>query len=157
MEKKLELFENFLIALCFLQLCIVVLVQIVSREIIGLAIGWTLELTRYSYIWLVFIGMAAGIKNNDHISMTFLRDKCPKKLRFFFIVLSDIFFLIFSGYVLKYGIIFSLQHFWSKKMTTALNIPFSLVSLIIPISFLLATIHLLIKLFKYWDKRNIYL
>ena len=37
-------------------------VQIFMRFILGSSLGWSEELARYCFIWLVFIGVSYGVK-----------------------------------------------------------------------------------------------
>lgn len=58
----------------------VVLMQVAGR-LLDRPFPWTEELTRAAFIWMVFIGMAAGMRQADSARVTVFMDLLPRALR----------------------------------------------------------------------------
>ena len=43
--------------------------QVASRYLLGSSIGWTEEVARYLFIWLVFLGASAAIRRRIHVAV----------------------------------------------------------------------------------------
>lgn len=74
----------------------IVLLQIVSRDILGIPVKWTEELSRVLIAWLTFVGASAVAKINGHPRVTLLRSSAA---RFWLDVFAD----VCSAVLLLYG------------------------------------------------------
>jgi len=59
--------EEIVLSLLFVNMCGFVLTQIVSRYVFRSPLLYTEEVSRYSYIWICFFGMAMATKLKNHI------------------------------------------------------------------------------------------
>jgi TRAP-type C4-dicarboxylate transport system permease small subunit len=59
--------EEIVLSLLFVNMCGFVLIQIVSRYVFRSPLLYTEEVSRYSYIWICFFGMAMATKLKNHI------------------------------------------------------------------------------------------
>jgi TRAP-type C4-dicarboxylate transport system permease small subunit len=59
--------EEIVLSLLFVNMCCFVLIQIVSRYVFRSPLLYTEEVSRYSYIWICFFGMAMATKLQNHI------------------------------------------------------------------------------------------
>jgi TRAP-type C4-dicarboxylate transport system permease small subunit len=71
----LKAFLERLNALVLLSLFGVALASVVFRTVLGLSASWTEELGQYAFIFLVFIGAAAAVADDGHISITSFVDR----------------------------------------------------------------------------------
>jgi C4-dicarboxylate transporter, DctQ subunit len=58
----------------------VVLLQVAGR-LLGHPVSWTEELTRAAFMWMIFIGMAAGMRHADSARVTVFMQLLPPALR----------------------------------------------------------------------------
>ena len=59
--------------------------QVFSRYVIDVPAVWTEEIGRYSFINMVFIGSAIGVRRNTHFGVTLLTDMMSQKTKIFYI------------------------------------------------------------------------
>jgi C4-dicarboxylate transporter DctQ subunit len=142
MGDKIGTLEKLLSVVTLGSICILVALQITSREVLSLSLGWTEELTRYAFIWLVFIGMSANVRNDEHIAMTYFANLFHGRLRKFLLCAKDISFLFFCGFVVFYGVRLCWKQYGWGRTIASLDVPIFVVTIAIPISFLLAAVHL---------------
>ncbi len=53
----------------------VVFTQVVLRYAFSSGFNWAEEASRYLFLWLVFLGIALGVKRKSHIAVTMIIDK----------------------------------------------------------------------------------
>ncbi len=99
-----------------------VTLQVFTR-IIGRSFSWTEEVARYSFVWLVMIGMSYATKNHLHIRMEVILALLHGKKRSCFEILLQMFALCICGY-LFYLCLDYIQFSYMKK-APALNITMS--------------------------------
>ncbi|MCJ7813844.1 MAG: TRAP transporter small permease, partial [Candidatus Atribacteria bacterium] len=66
-----------------------------SRSLIG-----AIDMSKYLFIWLVFIGISYGIKIDEHFKITEIVDKFPDKLQMIIKKIITILILVFFSVVL---------------------------------------------------------
>lgn len=89
--------SDILLGLITATLLIAVLLQIISRPL-NFSTVWTEELTRYLFIWMVFIGVAVGFRNDESPRISFFISLFPQKVQKYFtitnVILTIIFFIL---------------------------------------------------------------
>jgi len=73
MKSFLEKLNAFLLLLMFA----VTLLQIVARVILKESSVWSEELARFLFVWIVFVGAAALVRDENHIRITVLTGRLP--------------------------------------------------------------------------------
>ncbi|GAF20685.1 LOW QUALITY PROTEIN: TRAP-type C4-dicarboxylate transport system, small permease component [Bacillus sp. JCM 19047] len=113
--------EEVLLVIILSTMVIAIFLQIVMRFVLGTSLGWSEELARYSFIYLVFIGVSYGVKQEKHIRidtiLSFLNEK--KQVILSFIVYS--LFLLFSIFIIVYGGAMSIEIFRLGQVTPGLE------------------------------------
>ncbi len=97
-----------------------VAIQVVSR-LFQQSLPWTEEITRYLFIWTVFLGLAAGFRSAEHTRITLLLHVVPRRLR---AVAAHIYFLagaVFFSIVAFTGWRLVVQQFQSGESSPALG------------------------------------
>ncbi len=87
---------------CFVTMIIVMLIQVFTRYVFNHPLPWTEELSRFSYIWAIFLGAILAQRSKSHMTVTILIEKLPSKARLVLEVLTDLFSALVMGIVL-YG------------------------------------------------------
>ncbi|MQA83564.1 MAG: TRAP transporter small permease subunit [Streptosporangiales bacterium] len=72
-----SLFEYFGLA-CLAAVVLMVIWQIASRELRSVTPTWSEESSRILLIWIGFLGIALGVRERAHISITILVSRLPK-------------------------------------------------------------------------------
>jgi len=68
-------------AFCFATIFAVNVVNIICRTFFGFSILWTTDFSLLMAAWTMLLAMAVLIYRSDHITVTFLVDKMPLKVR----------------------------------------------------------------------------
>ena len=125
---------------CLLSVMVVVIsAQIIMRFILGSSIGWSEELARYCFIWLVFIGISYGVKKQRHISIDAIYRLLKGKQRVILHIIVNLLFLSFAVMLLIYGGKISTQIYLWGQSSPALQINMGLVYLAAPVGMLLTS------------------
>ncbi|MDE5415168.1 TRAP transporter small permease [Alkalihalobacterium chitinilyticum] len=138
---SINLTVNYLLIAIFIVLIVAVFCQVLFRFVINQPLAWTEELSRYSLVWVTFLGAAHAMGTKSHIGMSALVDKSPLLLRRFLIVVAALVSLGFFFIMIQQG--FNLVGRSMTQLSAVLRIPMGYVYLVIPISGILLAINLL--------------
>lgn len=108
--------------------------QVFTRFVIKVPATWTEEIARYTFIYLVMIGAALGVKNSVHFGMTMLSDKLHGRARDLYqrFVINGI-ILICAVFLVYYGVEFTRMYGMNRVSPTFLT-PMAWVFGIVPFS-----------------------
>ena len=68
-----QLYDNFEEGACALFVAVMVLclfLQVAMRIAVGSSLAWTEELSRYSFLWAVYVGAALAVKRGGHVRIS---------------------------------------------------------------------------------------
>ncbi len=136
-------FEQVLCSLFLLTLVVLLFTQVVSRYVFSVSIPWTEELSRYVFLWMVFMGVSLGAKEGQHIRIIDHFKKLPKKVTIGIILFADLIWLTFNFIVVIEGFKLFVNMGQYGLFSAVLDWDLKYIFLVIPISFLLASIRIL--------------
>jgi len=122
--------------------------NVMARYLFGYSIQWAEELSRYSFIWVTFLGAALCSKHGRHIVIDFLILAISLRAKIILTILTDIIVAGFMFILIYYG--WTLAVFTTTPTATLL-IPMSWVLYVVPVSgviILFRTIENLVKSFR---------
>jgi TRAP-type C4-dicarboxylate transport system permease small subunit len=144
LDKQLE---EFLTAVIMAYFVFASVTQIFCRFILQSSVAWTDETARYSFIWMVFIGAAAAVKNRSHIRVDFLESLIKNPgAKIMISRLCQIVFLIFALCAMALGIKICASP--SVQTSPVLQIPFVYIYLALPVGMGLMSFRLLQSLYR---------
>lgn len=132
-------------------------IQVINRYVFGISLSWTEEVSRFTYVWAVYLGVSMGVKTGEHVRVTaHLKAIFPEKIYTKIIGLADLIWLLFSGMMLVASIQLIYSMFSFKFLSPSIGINMVWVYMIIPLLFLLMIIRLIQFYIKYFkgDKTN---
>jgi C4-dicarboxylate transporter DctQ subunit len=155
MKKILLNMEEYLLAVIFPIMTLIVFLNTIGRYSGLLSIPWAEEAARYLMVWLVFLGIATAAKRNAHFSVQVLFLLTPKflhkYLNLFIMVVTTLFCLCVGLLATK----FILNLFKMVQASPSLGLPMWIVYSALPLGLLLMafrTIQYYAKNFKtVWD------
>jgi TRAP-type C4-dicarboxylate transport system permease small subunit len=110
MEKLVELAEKFMklmewiivliASFAMVLLTIIVFGEVLSRYVFKIPFVFTTEITALLFPWMVFLGAVAVQIDNSHLSITFLKETLPTKIKHFLSYFEKLVMLFFSIYML---------------------------------------------------------
>ena len=121
-----------------------VITQTLSRYIFKFPIFWAEELSRYLMIWSCFLGAALAIRDDEHVALTFLEGRIPKKIRVFIRIFLIIMIMFFLFIFMKNG--FSLLSNQARQVSPGMRISMWIPFLALPVGGTLMFFEYLFKL-----------
>lgn len=94
-------FEPILIMVVFIVMSCLITLQVILRFFMGSGFAWGEEISKYMFVWITFLSIPYGFRNNRQISVNFLRDKIPETARKILVLVIDVTMLVLMGIYLK--------------------------------------------------------
>ena len=145
--KILDAVEERLGGFFLVFLFLIVLLQILARGV-GWNIVWTEESSRFLFIWIIFLGVSAGIKYDTHIGTNIFVNLLPKGMYKTAAVIKDILFFLFVCYMAKLSLSLLAMQLQFKQTAPATGFPIYFISIILPIGFMTSALRVLFKIIK---------
>lgn len=124
-------------------------IQVFSRYIFNFSIAWTEEISRFTFVWAVYMGVSMAARNNEHIRVVaHLNLLFPKSVSNKIVLIGDIITLVFSITLTVFGVqvLFSMIEFPFIAPVTGISMVW--IYTIIPVAFLSLSIRTLQVLFS---------
>ncbi len=134
MKKVIRIFDaviDWLSIFLISAVVIVVLLQILFRFVIQKPLSWSEELSRYLFIWIVYIGSYLCTKSNSHLGITYFVDILPTKIAKVVRTIANICLVIYMVVVIYFG--FSLSFRVMGQPSAVLRVPMGIVYMAIPL------------------------
>ncbi|WFF40077.1 TRAP transporter small permease [Salinicola endophyticus] len=77
----LKLTLEIAVGLLVLGVVFCVTANVFGRYVLNYSYTWAEEMSRVLFIWLVLLGAGVGSLGNEHVAVTFFRDKAPTALK----------------------------------------------------------------------------
>lgn len=138
--------EEYLGLLFLTIMCLSMFLQLFSRFIMSEPLVFTEEIMRYSYLWIVFLGISIALKHRNHIRIDFFLELLPAGLKKSITILINITSMAIFCFMVYWGILF--VDFTRMINSPALEISLMWVSIVIPLGYILAIIRTLQDLWR---------
>lgn len=135
----IDLLEDILVGVTLTGLFFTIILQIIGR-VVNHSFPWTEETTRYLFIWMMFIALAAGFNRAESSRVVIFLNMGPKWLKKFSEILYFVVVIGFFGFMVIYGGVLVQQQITMNEMGTALMIPMYIIGICVPISGVLGII-----------------
>ena len=143
--------EDWILAILVIGMVIVIMLQIIGR-VIGRPLPWTEETSRYLFLWMMFVALAAGFNRCESSRVTLLLQVGPKWLKKFSEILYAVCVIGFFIVMFIFGIEVVKQQAMLHEMGTALRIPMTVIGICQPIGAVLGIIGTLQSFLEYHGK-----
>ena len=132
-------------------LLLVVLLQVGGR-LMGVTLTWTEETTRFFFLWMMFLAVAAGFNRAESSRVVILVKMLPRPLQKVCTVLYYVVTLGFFAFMVKYGIDLTMQKLAFNEMATAVAVPKGAIMICVPLCGLLGIIGTIQSFLEYPHK-----
>ena len=112
---------------------VAIVVQIVGRWF-ATSLPWTEEMTRYSFVWMVYLGLGIGFRRVESARVTMFLHLFPKPFRYLAPLIYTVVSIGFFAVILFAGVQIVSQQVMMTERGAALDIPLWLVGLSIPVA-----------------------
>lgn len=102
---------------------IIIVVQVFFRYVLQNSLQWSEEIARYMFIWLIYIGIAYGVKLDKHIAVDAVYSFLPKKVKPFYALIGYVIFFIFAVIVVYYGVAVTANIAASGQISNGAHVP----------------------------------
>jgi len=140
--------EELLLTILSTVMVVVIFVQVVMRQL-NSSLSWSEELARFSFIWLIYIGISYGVKKQKHIKVDVVLVFLNQKGKVILNIISNVLFMAFAVFVIIYGFEIANKLLGFGQKSPALQIPMGLVYMSAPIGMGLTLIRLIQNLIKH--------
>jgi TRAP-type transport system small permease protein len=93
---------NFIVVFLFTVVVVVVFSQVIARYVAGSAISWADELSRFAFVWLVYLGGTITIREGKNVCFDLILESFhgkARKVMFTLVSLASALFLVFMTYL----------------------------------------------------------
>ncbi len=131
----------------------VTMYRVIMRFFFNMTPSWTEEFTCILVIWITLLGMAIGVRENLHLSITLFFDTLPEKIQKILVKLLYVAQLIFGLFLVVQGSLLSITQSRATMSVVRLHpftdqlMPNSILYLGLPVSGVLIIMYTLVHLF----------
>jgi TRAP-type C4-dicarboxylate transport system permease small subunit len=137
--------ERWALLVFYTMLVITMVVEVFRREIFAYSSIWGEEIVRFSFIYLVWIGASAAVKDRAHIRIDVLFHYLSNRGKIILYIFGDLIMLVVAIFAFYYSFEFSWE---STSVTDGLRLDKSWFSMAVPIGFALMLFRLLQSLYN---------
>lgn len=152
LDKYNKLEEHVLIASLVFTV-ILVFAQVIMRYVFNASLSWSEELTRYIFIWQIWLGASMGLREKKHIKVEVLQSILSTKAMQIMDIIANLIWMAACIYFAYGGTVLVLNLMEKNSISTALSIPLWTVYAALPFSSFIIVIRQALQLSE--DLKNI--
>jgi TRAP-type C4-dicarboxylate transport system permease small subunit len=141
---------KYAVAILFTGMVVLVFTNVVSRYFLNFAIAWTEEVSRFMFIWVVFLSAVLAYVNDEHLKLDILEKKLPEKTGQVVAVICDL-IVMYAIYLITAGGQNLAMQSWNW-LSPAISFSYGIVYLVVPICGGLMLLQTLLKLYYHVKK-----
>lgn len=150
--RALSKFNHFELVFANLSLALLVLVlgaQVFFRYVLHTGLGWTEEVSRFAFIWFVYISASLAAQRGTHIRVTLFIRWFPGG-RQYALLLADLIWIGFNVFVIWAGILLIERTLRFPVYSTSLFMPLAWMYTVIPLAHALMILRIVQRQLAYW-------
>ena len=101
--KLMDRTVNWLLALLMTAMTVVMTAQVWYRFVLNDPLTWSEELGRYLFVWISFLGAAAGVRYQMHLGIDLLRKVLPPNAYRLMVLLTNLAIQMFLAAIIYWG------------------------------------------------------
>jgi TRAP-type C4-dicarboxylate transport system permease small subunit len=125
LKKIYDAFEQYFCCAFFILIFLLLVVGVILRAFLGISFAWNIELSRYSFVWLTFVGAAYVRRDDGHIKIELFSNYIKKKLplwgRCVYWVITKLIVIVYLVLLIYFSYVLSVQT-WRFK-SQAMQMP----------------------------------
>ena len=136
-------------ALCVIFLAlmsIIIVAQVFCRYVLNSSLSWSEELSRYLFVWLIYVGISYGVKLDKHICVDAVYSFAPKGIKKYYAIVGYVLFLLFAIAMVYYGVLVVGMQITSGQVSPAMGLPMQYVYAAPVVGFTLTAIRMIQKI-----------
>lgn len=138
-----------LIVLSLSLMAILVFANVILRYIFDSGITWAEELSRYLFIWMIFLGAITVLQNKAHLSVDLITNAVSPGIRRILLIISNFLVLFTLMIILDGSWTMTLQNTHVNSPATGISMSYIYgIGVVMSLGMAIITINNIIKLFK---------
>ena len=142
-------FELVIANLSLVLLVAVLAAQVFFRYVLQTGITWSEEVSRFAFIWFVYISASLAAQRGTHIRVTLFTGLIPGGERVA-ILLADAIWVFFNAFIVVAGILLMRRMFQYPVYSTSLFLPVVWIYAVVPLAHALMIIRILERQWRCW-------
>jgi TRAP-type C4-dicarboxylate transport system permease small subunit len=135
-------FEKVLANGCLAGFAVVLALQVFYRYVLQQGLSWSEELSRFLFIWFVYISASYAVQRGTHIRVRVAVDLLPPRLASATRVLSDITWAAFNLVVVVSGVLLIRDMISHPVYSSSLIVPMAFIHAVIPVAHALMVVRI---------------
>lgn len=131
-------------AVLIISIIVLIFIQVITRYVFSYSLTWSEELSRYLFVWMIFLSLNLTIRDNLPIRIDFIDEFLPTKpkkvIGIFVKILTSIILIVFSFSAYKLTLL------GTSSTSPALNVPLIFIYIAMPIGYALSFVETIIKM-----------
>ena len=133
MRKVLEESLRFALLALFAVIIVCVSLQVFFRYVLNDPLTWSEELARFSFMWMVFLGLGLAERDDQHIAVDFFVSKMPSGAQKVVRLAVEVFCIVVLAVACYQS--FGVIQVQAAMRSVALNISMAYFAVVVPIGF----------------------
>ena len=130
--KKLQAVFSAIAGFCLVIVFLVTFGQVIERYVFHVSMPWASDVTRFAFVYSVFLGTAVGVMKRGHLNIDVLVQAFPAKFRPWFDLLATAVMLFFLAAIFWYSIPFVQSNM--DQMANYVRVPMGVMYVSVPIT-----------------------
>lgn len=136
-------FEAIFMTPLLFSMSIIIGIQVFMRYVMKNSLPWSEEVTRYMFIYLMYLGISYGVRKNRHIRINVFTNLFSERTRKYLMLLSDFLFIFFATIVVLKSTEVAQLTARLGQITAATEMSMAVVYAAVPIGYTLVCIRLI--------------
>ena len=148
-----ENFERWLMFALYSHIVAIVFMEVIRRFVFSYSSIWAEETARYAFIYLVWLGASAAIRDRSHIRIDIIFKFLSEKKKAYFYIAGEVITFIFAGLAFYYsaeGVLLTIKF---ETLTSGLRISQAWFTFAVPFGLSLLMIRIIQRV--YLDLKNL--
>lgn len=132
--KKYDKAEEFVLIGSLVLTATLVFIQVIMRYVFNASLSWSEELTRYIFIWQIWLGASIGLRDKKHIRVEVIQSVLKPNMALLMDILANLIWMAACTYFVYNGFQLVFDLIQKNSVSTALRIPLWTVYAALPVS-----------------------
>jgi C4-dicarboxylate transporter, DctQ subunit len=144
--KKYDKAEEYVLIGSLVLTATLVFIQVIMRYVFNASLSWSEELTRYIFIWQIWLGASIGLRDKKHIRVEVIQSLLKPNMALLMDILANLIWMAACTYFVYNGFQLVFDLIQKNSVSTALRIPLWTVYAALPVSCFVIVIRQLLHL-----------
>ncbi|TCP96576.1 TRAP-type C4-dicarboxylate transport system permease small subunit [Cricetibacter osteomyelitidis] len=115
---------SLLLGLMLVVMIALVFLNVILRFFFNSGLVWSEEVSRYVFVYVIYIGAIVAMKENAHLGVDTLIKNVPEKIKLFLFILGRLIIIAVMGILMKGSYAMVMQSMTAKAAATGLPLSF---------------------------------